>query len=541
MTIFVHRASECLTDHLSHGEGLICFSLLGELCHRGHTIFAYTNRDGVDHRPKEMTIRVRRHRVLANSLSPWEHGWRADRWLRRIERRDDVDLVWRMPPFGGGCPTVPYTGGRPLVVGPIFYDWPKEAATSAKSGHPRLGLGIGPLVAPLANRGWRRTLRAADLVLCATQGLASQIAPRTAARVEVLPCIVEPPPGLASGRNGKASSTLRLLFVANLHPNKRPLIFCETIQRLRQRGIDAVGIIIGEGEERANLEQWCRANQLDQAVRFLGRISNSEVYQHMAGADGLVSSSLGEPYGRAVAEAMSVGVVPICHRSGGPADFIAHDVNGLLVDRLDSADYADAIAAKWTDPSAWRRLSAAAVGAAPTDPGGACDLLGRGGFPHNDLTGYLPGTALRLPPLRRLPEAPPTPLGRKGSSAGSGRPRPGLAASSALPACQHPVGGPALTACKRTAGRGEAEPAHQAHQDRRQRPAPASRRGPPSKAPHRGVVGEQHPVRAPVGGGSLDVEDLARGLVADRPTGLARPPAQVDVLHVHEVGRVKAP
>ena len=43
LTIFVHRASECLTDHESHGDGLICFSLLSGLAERGHQIFAYTN------------------------------------------------------------------------------------------------------------------------------------------------------------------------------------------------------------------------------------------------------------------------------------------------------------------------------------------------------------------------------------------------------------------------------------------------------------------------------------------------------------------
>ena len=53
-------------------------------------------------------------------------------------------------------------------------------------------------------------------------------------------------------------------------------------------------------------------------------------------------------------------------------------------------------------------------------------------------------------------------------------------------------------------------------------------------------MGEQHPVRAAAGRCALHVEDLAGGLIADGPAPLARPPAKVDVLHVHEVGPVEA-
>ena len=56
LNIFVQRASECLTDYFPNGDGLICFSLLGELAKRGHKIFAYTNRDEVKNRPVNLEI-----------------------------------------------------------------------------------------------------------------------------------------------------------------------------------------------------------------------------------------------------------------------------------------------------------------------------------------------------------------------------------------------------------------------------------------------------------------------------------------------------
>lgn len=360
LTIFVHRASECLTDHLSHGDGLICYSLLGELARRGHRIFAYTNRHSVLERSPNLTIRSRRHRVPANSLGPWEHAWRANRWMRQLEKKHKIDLVWRMHPYGIGCPVRPHTGKRPLVVGPIFYDWSPDANLAGQVCGPRLGWGIGKFVQPIGERGWNRTVKTSSLLLCATDALASQMRTKTNGRIGVVPVIVDPPQAALAFR-GEPGAYPKLLFVANLVPNKRPLVFCETIAALRAIGIHATGTVVGDGPERTRMEQWCRNQNMLSAVRFMGRINNAEVYRQLALADGLVSTSYGEPYGRNIAEAMSVGTVPICHRSGGPADFVASGENGLLVDGMEAIAYAEAIARNWVQPGKWQYLSDGAM------------------------------------------------------------------------------------------------------------------------------------------------------------------------------------
>ncbi len=360
MNIFVHRASECLTDHLSHGDGLICFSLLGELARRGHPIYAYTNRNGVRQRPENMTIRVRRHRIPANSLGPWEHSWRANMWLWKLQRERTIDVVWRMHPYDSGCPSKPYTGGRPLVVGPLFYGWPEGCEGTTPACKPRLGVGIQPLVKPLARRGWMQTLHQASLVLCATDALADQVRRLTNGRVATLPVIVDPPPGLAAPRSIRKNAP-KFVFVANLVANKRPLAFCRTIECLRLRGVRATGTIIGEGSQRLMLQQWCRSHDLDNAVKFLGQVPNDQIYRQMSLSDGLISTSFGEPYGRSIVEAMSVGVVPICHRSGGPADFISSGVDGILADELEPEAYANTIISHLNRRGHWRNISKGAL------------------------------------------------------------------------------------------------------------------------------------------------------------------------------------
>lgn len=360
LTIFVHRASECLTDHESHGDGLICFSLLNGLAERGHKIYAYANTAPIQTCSPNLHVRTGQHRIPMNSLAPWEQAWRAEQWRQELERTLKFDLVWRMHPYGGGCPTVPKTGGRPLVVGPLFYGWPEQPGGMPKSGRPRFGVGLQSLAGPIAERGWQQTLSAAALIFCATGPHAESVRQeRPSAAVKELPVIVDPPPGAETrpAPGETRGKRVTLLFVANLVENKNPMIFCKTVRLLRASGVDAAGILLGDGPERKALEAYCNQVGMKNAVCFLGKVPNSEVYRRLAQVDYLVSASHGEPYGRGIAEAMSVGTPAVCHRSGGPADFIEDGGDGLLVPDLTAAAYAKRIGLALADPGAWPRLS----------------------------------------------------------------------------------------------------------------------------------------------------------------------------------------
>jgi glycosyltransferase involved in cell wall biosynthesis len=365
LTIFVHRASECLTDHEAHGDGLICFSLLNGLAERGHRVYAYADTAPIRRCSPNLHVRTARHRVPANSLAPWEHSWRAERWMRELERTTQFDLVWRMHPYGGGCPAPPHAPALPLVVGPLFYDWPEQQGGQQggqpRGGRPRLGIGLQSLVGPAARRGWERTLRGAALVICATDRHAEDTRARSpGTAVMALPVIVEPPQGVAPRAPRTGAEGVTLLFVANLVPHKRPRVFCETLRRLRAGGVRARGVVLGDGPERPALEAWCAEAGLAPAICFRGKVPNGEVSRALTEADFLISTSCGEPYGRGIAEAMSAGVPAVCHRSGGPADFIDDGRDGLLVGDLTAESYAERIRHLFDAPGAWERLSGGA-------------------------------------------------------------------------------------------------------------------------------------------------------------------------------------
>ena len=343
LTIFVDRASECLTDHESHGEGLICFSLLKGLAERGHRIHAYTSQAAVRRKPPGLIVYAERHRVPANSLAPWEHAYRAGRLLRRLMTEEKIDLVWHMNPCGSrGCPCPPKVFGLPLVTGPLYYEWPQAPSAKTSAGRPRLGLGLQPWLQPLSKRGWQQTLTRSAALFCATEAQSAAMQQRLPwVQVSSLPLIVDPPPGIPTKTPRTNTQIWTLIFVGNLVPNKNPLVFCETISQLREAGVPIQGIILGDGPEHEKLKAYAARKSLQNVLCFRGKVPNGEVYRHLQEADLFVSTSHGEPYGRSIAEAMSVGTPAVCHRSGGPADFIDDEKNGLLVNTLTASAYAE--------------------------------------------------------------------------------------------------------------------------------------------------------------------------------------------------------
>ncbi|MBD2568826.1 glycosyltransferase family 4 protein [Anabaena lutea] len=362
LSIFVHSASEYLTDCESHGDGLICFSLLNGLTRRNHDIFAYTRYAAISEEYPNLQVKVGgRHRVPFDSLASWEHSWKADNWLQDLSHKYDIDIVWRMHPYGTGCPTLPKTRGKPLVVGPLFYGWPENEAMRAK---PRFGIGIEKFVSPLAQKGWHQTLQAASLIICATSKQAESMQNQfPQAKVLCLPVIVDPPIyDFSSIREvPNQSKPFHLLFVANLVANKNPLIFCQAVKLLRDYGINVKATLLGDGSERSNIEAYCASEKLEDCIYLQGKVPNSEVYNYLYSADLLISTSLGEPYGRSIVEAMSVGTPCICHDSGGPAEIIENDVDGLLVKKLTAKAFADAIARTYTNRQTWQYLSKNAI------------------------------------------------------------------------------------------------------------------------------------------------------------------------------------
>jgi glycosyltransferase involved in cell wall biosynthesis len=89
--------------------------------------------------------------------------------------------------------------------------------------------------------------------------------------------------------------------------------------------------IIGEGQERQDLEKAIESLKLKKSVRLLGY--KKDVFDYLVKWNVFVMPSLAEPFGIAILEAMQVGVPVVATDVGGIIDIVEDKKNGLLVKR----------------------------------------------------------------------------------------------------------------------------------------------------------------------------------------------------------------
>ncbi|HRD52725.1 MAG TPA: glycosyltransferase [Flavobacteriales bacterium] len=100
--------------------------------------------------------------------------------------------------------------------------------------------------------------------------------------------------------------------------------------------------VIGDGPDRESLQCLAQDLELKESVRFLGRLPNAEVLDHMAKAFAVLVNSNVETFSVVTGEALAQGKPVIATRCGGPQAFIT-ETNGILIDPRDDAALASAM------------------------------------------------------------------------------------------------------------------------------------------------------------------------------------------------------
>jgi len=159
----------------------------------------------------------------------------------------------------------------------------------------------------------------------------------------------------ARARLGVAGERALLLgVVAQLSPWKGQDTAIEALRLVCAQGIDAHLVLIGSakftsGATRfdnrayvARLHALVAQAGLQQRVSWLGE--RSDVPELVRALDALLLPSWEEPFGRAVIEAMALGVPVVATSVGGPAEIVRDGSEGYLVPPRDPAAWARAIA-----------------------------------------------------------------------------------------------------------------------------------------------------------------------------------------------------
>jgi glycosyltransferase involved in cell wall biosynthesis len=134
---------------------------------------------------------------------------------------------------------------------------------------------------------------------------------------------------------------------------------------LRQRGIDFVCDLVGEGPLRREMEARIARLQLGDRVHVLGGRARPEIIRRFRAADVAVLASQPTRQGKregipvVLMEAMASGLPAVSTRLSGIPELVDDGQTGLLVPPADAAALADALERLARDPELRRRMGAA--------------------------------------------------------------------------------------------------------------------------------------------------------------------------------------
>jgi glycosyltransferase involved in cell wall biosynthesis len=228
---------------------------------------------------------------------------------------------------GAGFDVVHIHFGRGLVVLPVAVAARRNRIPYVLQTHGMVIPSTHPLAGPLDTVWTRKLLRDAKAVLYLTEQEREQLGEVARTQLRLVPVSNGVPVYPATGQR---QGTPEVLFVARMHPRKRPLVFVNMAKALLDEGLDARFTLVGpdEGEGTA-LRAAIKGHP---RISWEGALNPAAIPRRMAAASVYVLPAVREPYPMAVLEAMSVGLPVVVSPDCGLAPLVEGARCGIVTD-----------------------------------------------------------------------------------------------------------------------------------------------------------------------------------------------------------------
>lgn len=164
-------------------------------------------------------------------------------------------------------------------------------------------------------------------------------------------------------------------MICRVQPQKGVELWIEAMDRLRQGGINAGGLLIGAAPEPSVYETKLKEIAQSRKVPLLWRAATAQPWALARGADAIVCASVApEGYGLTIAEAQAYGVPAVAPAEGGPLDLIRHEETGLFFHPRDAADLAHQLARLAREPVLAAKLRRGALAFAALELSAAASI-----------------------------------------------------------------------------------------------------------------------------------------------------------------------
>ncbi len=309
------------------GTAMATASLAQALTRRGWEVSVIVARsDGIP--PEETVGQVRVHRLR---VWPLPFAGTVQRLLQilLLARKIRPDLVQGQ---AASCGLFAVIVGRLLSIPAITYI---QGMDFHEAGRLRRRIEVGPAI-----RHATKTLAVSDL-------FATAISPYATGPVESLPHGYQPervlPEVEEAARLMLRTTGPNLLFVGHLEPDKGETYLLPAIGALAKDWPGLTLHMVGDGPQRAELETLASRIGIASLVMFHGWLSHATVLALMRHVDLFVLSSVMEPFGIVVVEALNEGCPVVATTACGSAMAVEQGRSGFVVPPADPKALAEAM------------------------------------------------------------------------------------------------------------------------------------------------------------------------------------------------------
>jgi glycosyltransferase involved in cell wall biosynthesis len=161
-------------------------------------------------------------------------------------------------------------------------------------------------------------------------------------------------------RKDKESGMYEILYVGSLYPIKGLKYLIQALALVLKNRRDVKLRIVGSGPDETRLFLLAKRLGVLDNVSFEGFIPHGEIVRYYQQCNIFVYTTLGEPFGKSIIEAMACGKPVITSNIGGPAEIVEDGKTGFLVPPTKPHIIAEKIHFLLTDVSKRRQMGEAA-------------------------------------------------------------------------------------------------------------------------------------------------------------------------------------
>lgn len=135
----------------------------------------------------------------------------------------------------------------------------------------------------------------------------------------------------------------KILCVTRITPRKGVRYLIEAFKKLSEKHENISLEIIGEGDDKNNLENLAKDFGIGSKVFFTGLVPHDELPPYFEKADVFVLPSLNEGMSNSMLEALASGLPLVATDTGGTRELVKEEKNGFIIKMKDSSDLAEKI------------------------------------------------------------------------------------------------------------------------------------------------------------------------------------------------------